>query len=172
MTFPTVPLSGYVDAWNEKRKLPVKNCTNETIPGFAIMYIERVRYDANEFFAPEAERGKLIWRGTKPDALCEALQNPSLLIANGPQLIPPYGTGWGTQDWPAQVIHDGGSHRAVNGQMVGPAADSWLLWTGTAFVVHSHDAARGTWRNDYHTLIVAPGHRGPSNRFFGGIGSA
>ena len=75
MTFPTPPPAGYQTPWEKQRKLSVKNVTNETIPGYACMYLNRDREPdntephASQFYAQEVERGRAIFLVDKPDAI-------------------------------------------------------------------------------------------------------
>lgn len=176
MTFPSTPAAGYLSPWDQQRKLSVQSICNEMIPGFACMYINPT--SGGWFQSTVAERGKLVYLVDKPDARCEQLQDPALLICNGPTPIPPYRNGWGTQDWPAQVLHDGQTDGLPNSSPAGPVADSWFVWSGYgAFTCISHDATKAIWRppnakwlaDGIHTVLVAP-NQTPGTRYEGGIG--
>lgn len=177
MTFPGTTPAGHLSSWDQQRKLSVKNMTNETIPGFACMYldIDRAPDTATEhieqFYSHEAERGKGVYLVGKPNAVCEAMQNPALLIINGPTPIPPYQNGWGTQDWPAQVLAYGSYPKKTdanlagihlpNGAWCGPKDDCWTIGPGHAFTTQSHDATKPlATSSGHHTHLIAPNYLG------------
>lgn len=165
MTLPMIP--GYRSPRDEIRWLSIKNKSEETIPGFAVTYLDVDGYSPYPFYSVfEVEGEELIWLVTKPDAVCEALADPALVIVNGPQPIPPGGTGRGTQDWPAQVLHYA-PQALPNGWSCGPVADSWYIdGNGGGFTHVSHDrsAPVGEIHSAVHTAWIAPG-RGSRERF-------
>ena len=114
----------------------IQNRTNEHVPGGACMIM-------NGTWIVD---GQAVWGVSKPEALAEELQNSSLMIFNGPNVLTPYkagnpksGMGKGTQDWPALALMDvaavnpgwGSSNQwSQVGEMLGVRDDSWLLWRG------------------------------------------
>jgi len=132
--------------------------SRETIPGFALVALRPS--DRSAFFTQDKEDEAVVWRVWKPDADSQARQDPALLMFNGPTPIPPGKDGKGTQDTPAQVLHDGGYDSLPNGVPCGPIADSWYVWSNLgAFTCQSHDICRGAAgaANGIHTVWVAPG---------------
>ena len=152
--------TGYRSPRDRIRWFPLKNMEQtETIPGFALVMLKKG--DRNGFFTQEMLEQQAVWRGYRPDADAEALQDPAMLVVNGPTPIPPGQIGKCTQDWPAQVLHDGSADSLPNAVQCGPARDSWYVWSGySAFTCLSHDvtrAAPGT-ANGVHTAWIAPAH--------------
>lgn len=149
--------TGYDSPRRRIRWFPLKNMTNETIPGFALVMLKHS--DRDYFFTQDVSDQQVVWRGYKPDETAEALQNPAMLAINGPTPIPPGQIGKCTQDWPAQVLHDGSKDTLPNAIPCGPKAGSWYVWSDAgAFTCLSHDATRaapGT-ENSVHTVWVAP----------------
>ena len=125
------------------------NSTDEEIPPHACMWA----------FGGYAGEDGHIWRAEKPDSPQEQYQDVSELMFNGPESVPPQGSGAtvpghvgkvhfgrGTFDLPAQALmlksellslgsdQTGLADGALGRVYVGPKARSWLLWgSGDAF---------------------------------------
>ena len=104
---------------DNRRTLPVKNSTSETIPGYALMSVTDT----------EIQEGQVIWVVGKPDATAEAENNRASIIINGPVAIPAGRYGVGTQDLPCQVLHDSTDTVAI-GEPLGVKDGSWYAWAG------------------------------------------
>lgn len=147
------------------RWIPVRNMQDGkegraklTIPGFALMMLNVA--DRDRYFTQDREDGAVVFRVYRPDAEAQARQDPAMLIVNGPTPIPPGKDGKGTQDWPAQVLHNGAEDSLPNGVPCGPIADSFYVWSGlSAFTCQSHDICRAApgKENGIHTVWISPG---------------
>lgn len=141
------------------RWLAVKNMSGEAIPGHALMCLKKD--DGDGFYCHEIKGNQILWRVYKPDEDAELFQNPATLIVNGPTVIPPDGEGKGTQDWPAQVLHDGARDALPNFRVCGPKANEWVVFSRLkAFTCLCHDKAKGglgTGGNPgVHTVWISP----------------
>lgn len=158
--------TGHVTPRDKIRWFSIKNTEEEeTIPAFGICYIMR---DAEEeLLAQEEENGRLIFLVKQPDDICAALQDPALLIINGPVPIKPDKTGFGAQDWPAQVLHKDSDlaldvapdFRPEHKGSVGPRSGSWMAWrSGCAFTQLSPDATEAVKDEDegISTIWITP----------------
>lgn len=158
----TQEAGGYRAPRDQIRWLAVKNKSGEPIPGHALMCLKKD--DGNGFYAQEVVRNQVHWKVYKPDEDAELYQDPATLIINGPTPIPIDGEGQGTQDWPAQVLHDGARDGLPNFRVCGPKADEWVVWSGKrAFTCMCHDKAKGNlgtinWPG-VHTVWIAPAVR-------------
>jgi hypothetical protein len=142
----------------KKRWLPAKNIGTKTIPGYAVCALDIM--DGGGFWAVEMDKGSLVYRVTLPNVLAAAAEDPALLFINGPTAIPPGKNGHVTQDYPAQVLHDGGWDWLPNGIPCGPVSGEPAVWMGRGpFTCMSHDPARALVHGGLHTVIVSVNQR-------------
>ncbi len=130
-------LAAQVSPRDSIRWQSIKNMTDEVIPAYACCQLGGIDTEIQE---PVFEKGQRIVLAFKPNAVSYRRQDPALLIFNGPHAIQPGQTGQGTQDWPAQVLFDGGG--TIDGVSAGPIEDSWWLGAGfhkTAFTVQGYE---------------------------------
>lgn len=142
------------------------NRGTKTIPGFGICATKLS--DLSDFELQEEAEGQVCWR-VYPCAETEAyqMQDPTQLWVNGPTPILPGKMGKGSQDWPLQVLHNGGKDSLPNGYECGPPApgqtdpkDAFAVWShGNAFICHSHDAAAPIGTGAFHTVWISPNTR-------------
>ncbi len=148
----------YDSPTQRQRWLSVVNRSDEQIPGFALLRLDRI---INTHISQELLDGQAVYKVYKPDSDSEAMQNPAMLLVNGPTPIPPGKYGKATQDWPATVLHDGKEDGLPNGFPCGPKADSWYVWSGgAAFTAQTHDIARPVTApaDGVHTVWIGLGN--------------
>lgn len=139
------------------RWFTVRNMSSETMPGFAIAYQDILQ--GEQFISQEKRDGQVVILLKKPDINAAGMANPGVMWANGPTPIPPGEYGKGHQDWPAQILHNGGENKLPNGHTCGPRDDSWYIWSsGLGFTCQSHDATRAIRgdENAIHTVWLSP----------------
>jgi len=162
---------------DDRRWLPVRNTTRETIPPFALMALYASAREDGSIYQPyetgeqrnyssqEIRDGQIIWLVKKPGTQDEALQQAAMLMINSAAEIAPGQYGLGTQDWPAPCLFEAGSGSssfysgsgsivgAVNDSYVfgpcGPKAGSWKLdGSGNAFLFTSPDETEAPSSNE------------------------
>ncbi len=151
---------GFPSQLNQQRWLPARNIGTKPIPPFGMCCIDVA--DGSTFFAVEMDGGRIMYRVQVPDAVTADLEDAALCFVNSAQAILPGRTGRVTQDWPAQVFHDGTDDALHNGEPCGPVAgESYVKSDRGPFVCISHDEsyplANGKLTHQ-HTVLIAPGN--------------
>lgn len=141
----------------------------ETVPPYGLMMLD----DGDMFFDGNAIHGEQsIWRLKKPDKIAWEDQDPSRLFVNGPTPVKPGGFGQCTQDWPAQVLHNGAKDSLPNGVRCGPIPDSWFVWSGgNAFTCTTHDKTWPCGQTGYHTVWITAGRPTVAGPSFAALGA-
>jgi hypothetical protein len=90
--------------------------------------------------------GDVVWTIERPNAEDCSQPDSARFMFNGPFATPAGGTGIGTFDFPAQVLHNGAGDTLPNGYACGPVADTWFVMRGQLgqFICISHDASHPT----------------------------
>lgn len=150
--------------YNQQRWFLAKNECEYEIPGFAmIQFHDRVIDGQRNYFINNfAEETEIVFEVERPTADVVSRGDPTAFCFNGPVPIPPKsykGRGLVTQNFPAQVLHDGSADSLPNGRRCGPKADSFVCWsTGTGFTCISHDGTEAVNKsNGIHTVWLGRG---------------
>lgn len=138
---------------HQTRWMSFRNTSKETVPPYGLLALE----DGDTGFLGNTKRGEQsVWLLKKPDEAAYADQDPARLFVNGPTPVPAGGYGVCTQDWPAQVLHNGAEDGLPNGYACGPKPDSWFVWSGgRAFTCVTHDRTWPVGVGPYHTVWIS-----------------
>lgn len=130
---------------DDRRWLPVRNTTKETIPPYALMALyASAREDGatyqpyetgeqQDYSSQEVRDGQVVWLAKKPGTQDEAMQQAAMLMVNSAAEIAPGQYGLGTQDWPAPCLFDagsgssGGNYYSTGGSAGGAAEDGYAF---------------------------------------------
>lgn len=145
--------------YSGQRWFAAKNECEYEIPGFAMIQFHDRVIDGvrNRFINNFAEETDIIFEVERPTSEVVSRGDPTAFCFNGPVPIPPKrykGRGLVTQNFPAQVLHDGSRDSLPNGRRCGPQADSFFCWsTGNGFTCISHDGTQAVNKSDgVHTV--------------------
>jgi len=143
----------------------VQNNSGEEVPPFACMELQ-YSYESDRS-ATSIDDDDTIFEIVKPTTL--SVDDPGLVLFNGPIKIPADGTGQGFAEPIGLVLFDNTeSGDADPGEEIGPIEDSWLMGTnGFGWEVFSYDTPQAYYvASDERTIYVRRKASGEASRFF------
>lgn len=161
-----------------------RNVSDETMPAFACFQLQKQLTRAAWSYD-----GQRVWGAHKPDGTGAANQEPYEFAFNGPQAVPPGGTGKCTQEWPAVAVHDCEEEEffpstpgvlasdALPACQCGPQSNSWWLsrngyafraiGTETPLLVSSSSGRPSPFQGTRYTpIVVVPNFTGRTPAYY------